>query len=162
LNPDGRRVLERLVTGHGADREAILGELRSGWSGEGETPIGESQLQALLDHHGLAPTFARRERERLRQRELVGQQTRARVAAGALGPATLAQRARQLLAEEGQLAELGVLDPVIADLKARLPDHLTALRSSRPRSLREALAQSLSIPPAALERLLARLQIDLH
>jgi hypothetical protein len=58
----GRAEIGRLVRRLGANRAAILSALSSRWaSGEGAPPSG-SDLERLLEHHGLARGFAERER----------------------------------------------------------------------------------------------------
>jgi len=61
--PAGRALLERLVRAHGARRSFLMREL-SAWRAP-EGPPAESDLDALLDHHGLAHAFAHRERDEL-------------------------------------------------------------------------------------------------
>ncbi|HYD40573.1 MAG TPA: Fis family transcriptional regulator [Anaeromyxobacter sp.] len=64
LDPPGRAVLERLVRKHGARRSFLLAEL-AGWrTVTGAAPTNE-QLSAVLEHHGLARSFAHRERDEL-------------------------------------------------------------------------------------------------
>ncbi|HVO21261.1 MAG TPA: Fis family transcriptional regulator [Anaeromyxobacter sp.] len=61
--PAGRALLERLIRAHGARRSFLVREL-SAWRGP-EGPPAERDLDALLDHHGLAHAFAHRERDEL-------------------------------------------------------------------------------------------------
>jgi hypothetical protein len=77
------------------------------------------------------------------------------------GRGTLSQRARMLVADEERLADLGVLDEVLRDLRARMPEHLRAIRSGRPASLAVALGRSLALSRSAVERLAERLPLDL-
>lgn len=189
---EGRAALERMVRRLGARRPALLEALAQGWRRPEGTPPGEADLQALLDHHGLARAFGRRERALLLHalRAAGGVRVRAAAALGLppddIEPAlrrlgataeaevireerrrdirrrgTLAERARLLLSDEERLADLGLLEEVAADLRARLPDHLTALRASRPVSLAGALGRSLSLSRPAVDALARRLGLDL-
>lgn len=63
--PEGRSTLERLVRLHGARRAALARALAAGWRRDDGTAPGEDDVAALLDHHGLARGFARRERDEL-------------------------------------------------------------------------------------------------
>jgi len=185
--PDGRAVLDRLVRRHGARRAAIAAELAARWRAPDGAAPGPETLARLLDHHGLARAFERRERDellhalraaggvRLRAAARVGldpaglDAALARLGAGAeaerirgrrrgelRGRATLTERAHLLLEDPARLEDLDLLREVEQDLKARLPDHLRALRSSGG-DLRAALARSLSLPLAAADALLSRL-----
>ena len=189
---EGRAVLERLLRRHGARRSAILADLAGGWRRTDGGPPLPSDLDALLDRHGLARVFAARERALLLHalRAAGGVRPRAAGAAGfppeewpaALarlgaeaeaeaireegrreirGRATLSQRARMLVADEERLADLGMLDEVLRDLRARMPEHLRAIRSGRPASLAIALGRSLALSRSAVERLAERLPLDL-
>jgi hypothetical protein len=189
--PEGRTVLERLIRSHGARRAALAGALGAGWRRDDGAAAGEEDLAALLEHHGLARTFARRERDELLHALRAAGGVRAAAAArlaldvagldgalAALGAAadaerireerraelrtraTLAERVRLLLAEEERLRDLGVLDEFEADLRARLPEHLRALRLGRA-PLAEAFARSLSVEPAAAGRLAMRFDLEL-
>ncbi|MFO0580968.1 MAG: Fis family transcriptional regulator [Anaeromyxobacter sp.] len=63
FEPPGRAVVERLVRRHGGRRPHLLAALAAGWrSPEG---VGDRELDALLDHHGLANAYAHRERDEL-------------------------------------------------------------------------------------------------
>jgi len=74
---------------------------------------------------------------------------------------TLAERARLFAAEEEALLDLGIAAQVEADLRRLLSEHLRALRAGDKRvPLGAALAESLLLPRAAVERMLARLGID--
>jgi hypothetical protein len=61
--PGGRSVLERLVRKHGARRAALAAALAQGWRRPDGLSPGEADLAELLEHHGLARAFARRERD---------------------------------------------------------------------------------------------------
>jgi hypothetical protein len=76
------------------------------------------------------------------------------------GRATLSDRARLVLADPERLAELGLLGPFEAELRARLPELLTVLgRSEEPLAL--ALARSLSLPVKGVREVAVRLGLDL-
>ncbi|MFT3915956.1 MAG: Fis family transcriptional regulator [Anaeromyxobacteraceae bacterium] len=63
FEPPGRAVVERLMRRHGGRRPHLLAALAAGWrSPEG---IADRELDALLDHHGLANAYAHRERDEL-------------------------------------------------------------------------------------------------
>ncbi len=62
--PSGRRVLERLLRKQGARRSFLLAGLAAWRRADGAAPADED-LDALLDHHGLARAFAHRERDEL-------------------------------------------------------------------------------------------------
>jgi hypothetical protein len=59
---EGRAALERLVRRLGARRPALARALAEGWRRPNGTSPDESDLEALLDRHGLARAFHRRER----------------------------------------------------------------------------------------------------
>ncbi|HEY6098486.1 MAG TPA: Fis family transcriptional regulator, partial [Anaeromyxobacter sp.] len=63
--PEGRAVLERLIRRHGARRAALARALAAGWRRDDGAPPGEEDVASLLEHHGLARAFARRERDEL-------------------------------------------------------------------------------------------------
>ncbi|HEY6106558.1 MAG TPA: Fis family transcriptional regulator, partial [Anaeromyxobacteraceae bacterium] len=189
---EGRAALERLVRRLGARRPALVRALAEGWRRPDGSPPGAADLEALLDHHGLARAFDRRERALALHALRAAGGVRARAAAalglpadglepalrrlGAVAEAesiredrrrevrrraTLAERARLLAADEELLAELGLLEEVAADLRARLPDHLRALRAGRPSSLAAALGRSLSLSRPAVDALALKLGLDL-
>jgi hypothetical protein len=58
----GRSVLERLLRRCGAVRPALLSALAGGWRRGDGLPPDEGDLAALLDAHGMARAFERRER----------------------------------------------------------------------------------------------------
>jgi hypothetical protein len=189
--PEGRGVLERLIRSHGARRAALARALAAGWRRDDGAAPGEDDLSALLEHHGLARSFARRERDEMLHalraaggfRPAAAERLAldvkgldaALAAAGAAADAeriregrraelrsraTLAERVLLLLAEEERLRDLGLLDEFEADLRARLPEHLRALRlGSSP--LAEAFARSLSVERAAAGRLAVRFGLEL-
>jgi hypothetical protein len=76
------------------------------------------------------------------------------------GRATLSERVRLLLADEPRLRDLGLLAEFERDLRARLPEHLRALRGGdAPVGI--ALARSLSITPAEARALAARFALSI-
>ncbi len=86
---EGRTVLERLVREHGARRGRIAAALAAGWRrGDGNAP-DEEELSRLLDAHGLARGFERRERDELLHalRAAAGLRSRAAGAVGIEPPA---------------------------------------------------------------------------
>ncbi|HET8540603.1 MAG TPA: helix-turn-helix domain-containing protein, partial [Anaeromyxobacter sp.] len=189
--PEGRAVLERLMRHHGARRAPIVAALAAGWSGGSDGRPGDAELSALLDHHGLARAFERRERDevlhalraaggvrsaaaerlgldpdglapvlaRLRateQAERIREDRRSELR----GRATLAERVRLLLSDEARLRDLDVLEEFEADLRARLPEHLRALRAGA-EPLAVSLARSLALSRADAQALAARFALDL-
>jgi hypothetical protein len=81
MAPDGRAVLERLVRRHGARRALVLAELAAAYRRDDGGPPGEADLAALLDEHGLAHAFERRERDALLHAVRAAGGVRARAAA---------------------------------------------------------------------------------
>lgn len=189
--PEGRGVLERLIRSHGARRAALARALAAGWRRDDGAAPGKDDLAELLEHHGLARSFARRERDEILHvlraagglRAVAAERLAldvegldaALAAAGAAADAerireerraelraraTLAERVRLLLGEEGRLRDLGLMDEFEADLRARLPEHLRALRLGRA-PLAEAFAQSLSLERTAAGRLALRFGLEL-
>ncbi len=191
MRPEGRTVIERLVRRHGARRPALVVALAAGWRrDDGGTP-GEDDLSRLLDHHGLARAFERRERDELlhalraaggvrpaaaarlglepaaleaalvrlgaaAQAERIREERRAELRARG----TLSERVRLLLTDEARLRDLGLGTEFEEDLRARLPEHVRALRAAGgPLAL--ALARSLSVTPSEARTLAARFGIDL-
>jgi len=74
--------------------------------------------------------------------------------------ATLSERVRLLLVDERRLSDLGLVEEFERDLRARLPEHLRALRAG-PEPLRDALERSLALTRPAVEALAARFALDL-
>lgn len=161
--PDGVPVadgdLERLLVHHGlerafAERERALllhtlrklGGAIPAAARELGYPVDD--LGSAIDRLGLRPAVeALREGRRREFRQRL----------------TLAQRARLFATEEEALADLGILAEVEADLRRRLPDHLRALLvSGRRPPLAAALADSLSLPRAAADRLVERLSLEVR
>jgi hypothetical protein len=190
--PEGRAVLERLIRRHGARRAALARALAAGgWRRDDGAAPGEEDVVALLDHHGLARAFERRERDELLHAVRAAGGVRATAAErlaldvagleaalerlGASAAAeriregrrvelrlrgTLAERIHLLLRDEARLRDLGVLDEFEADLAARLPEHVRALRLGAA-PLAEAFARSLSLEPAVAGRIAVRFGLDL-
>ena len=189
FRPEGRNVLERLVRRQGARRAAIRAEILA--SHRAPEGVGDRELDALLEHHGLARAFAHRERDeilhllkasggslggaavRLGLERAALEGALERLAAGAEAEriregrraelrhrSTLAERAAALFNDAPRLADLGLDDEFLADLRARLPEHIRALRSSGEAGL-EALGRSLALGPAQAAALLGRLGLEL-
>ncbi|HTP50701.1 MAG TPA: Fis family transcriptional regulator [Anaeromyxobacteraceae bacterium] len=103
-------------------------------------------LESALDRLGL-----RSEAESLREERRRDYRRRA----------TLAERARLLAMDPDALGDVGLLGEVEADLRRRLPEHLRALRAGGARPpLDQALADSLSLPRAAVAQLAERLGLE--
>jgi hypothetical protein len=60
--PDGRAALEAMVRRRGARAAAVVRDLAAGWRRGDGGPPGDADLRLLLESHGLARSFARRER----------------------------------------------------------------------------------------------------
>ncbi|HET7826531.1 MAG TPA: Fis family transcriptional regulator, partial [Anaeromyxobacter sp.] len=189
--PEGRAVLERLVRTHGARRAAIARTLAAGWRRDDGAAPGEGDLAALLDHHGLARAFERRERDELLHAlraaggvraaaaerlalDVAGLETAlARLGASAAAEriredrraelrsrGTLAERVHLLLCDEDRLRDLELLEEFEADLAARLPEHVRALRLGAA-PVAESFARSLSLEPAVAGRVAVRFGLEL-
>jgi hypothetical protein len=191
LLPPGRNALERLIRRHGGKRPALLGALAATHRRAEGGAVGDEDLDRLLQLHGLARAYQRRERDEVLHavRAAGGVLSRAAVALGFDAPglsaavmrlgavaeveavraarraelsarATLSERVQLVLGDADRLADLGLLEPFLEDLRARLPEHLRALRGTRgPLAL--ALATSLSLPPGGVADLAARVGLDL-
>lgn len=131
------------------EREEILHALRAAGGVRGAAAARLSMdargLQAALDRLGAGP-----EAERIREERRVDLR----------GRATLAERLRLLLADEARLADLGILEEFERDLRARLPEHVRALRAGA-EPLPVALRRSLGLSREALDGLVARFSLDL-
>jgi hypothetical protein len=189
---EGRAVIEGLIRRRGALTRPIVRALAGGWRRADGEEVGEGDLRALLDVHGLARAYARREREaalhalRAAAGSLSGaanalEMTAPELAAlldrtGATAQAesirsarrkeirlrgTLTERVQLLLRQPEALADLGLLEEFEADLRARLPEHLRALRAGGGADLALALGRSLSLERSAALALLGRLGLDL-
>jgi hypothetical protein len=75
--------------------------------------------------------------------------------------ATLSERVRLVIAEAEALSDLEVLAEFEADLRARLPEHLRALRAAEGTDVAEALARSLDVGDTELCALAERLGLAL-
>lgn len=190
LRPEGRAVLERLVRRHGGRRAALTAALAEGWRLPGGATPGDAELARLLEHHGLARGFERRERDEL---------LHALRAAGGVRDAAAARVGLDAPALDAALARLGaaaeaekIREARRADLRARatlaervrlllgdearlrdlglLAEIEADLRGRLPehvRALRRgagpvapALARSLSLTPADARALAARFALD--
>lgn len=148
--------LDRLLAHHGLDRayrrrerDEVLHAVRAagGILARAAAALGH-------DAAGLAAALARL--EATAEVETYRAARRADLA----GRGTLSERAHLLLTEGERLADLGLLEAVTADLRARLPEHLRALGASR-EPLPLALARSLSLPDGGVADLATRLGMDL-
>jgi len=155
---DGRPAegadLEPLLAHHGlsrsfAEREraALLhtlrkfGGVRTQAAREAGLPLDE--LDSAVDRLDLRPALESLREERRHK---------------LLRRGTLAELARLFAAEEEALADLGIAGELEAALRRLLGEHLRALAASRKRApLGAALAESLLLPRAAVERMLGRL-----
>lgn len=191
LRPEGRAELERLVRSLGARRRALAAALGERWEGPGGAPPGEDDVATLLDHHGLARSFERRERDEL---------LHALRATGGVRAAAAERLGVDLAGLDAALARLGaaeeaerIRDHHRAELRARatLSERVSLLLSDEARlrdlglldaidadlrtrlpehvralrassaPLRQAFAASLSLAPAAADALAARFALDL-
>jgi hypothetical protein len=107
-----------------------------------------------LDEPGLEASLARLgaagEAERIREERRSDLRVRA----------TLSERVHLVLAQEERLRDLGLLGEFEQDLRARLPEHLRALRAAG-EPLVPALSRSLSLPFEAVTSLASRLGVEL-
>ncbi len=192
LLPAGRGELERLLRKHGGRRPHLVAALGATHRRAGGAAIGDADLDAALEHHGLDRAFARRERDELRHAVRAAGAVLSR-AASALGHdlaglgAAIARlgldtevmrlrearrrdlRARATLAERALLL-VGSTD-LLADLEL-LAEFELDLRKRLPGHLRAlsstaeplelGLARTLAIPGEAVRTLLERLGVDLH
>ncbi len=154
--PPGDAELSSLLDHHGLgraferrERDEVLHALRAagGVRGAAAGRLG-------LDPDGLVAALARlgatAQAERIREdrrEELRGR-------------ATLAERVRLLLSDEPRLRDLEMLDEFERDLRARLPEHLRALRAGG-EPVAAALGRSLSVARPDAEALAARFGLDL-
>lgn len=191
LLPAGRGALERLIRAHGGRRPALLGSLGASHRRADGLPVDDGDLDRLLEHHGLARAFARRQRDEVLHAVRAAGGVLARAAAS-LGydPAGLAAAVARLgcdaevesiragkrrdLAGRATLsdrARLVLADPaglaelgLLAPFEAELGARLPELLEVLGRSeepLALALARSLSLPVKGLRELSVRLGLDL-
>jgi hypothetical protein len=156
-SPAGAEDLEALLESHGMrraferrERDEALHALRAagGSLAVAATDLGVDAvgLGALLERVG-----GSREAEAIRA-ERRGELRRR---------ATLGERARLVADDAPRLSDLGVLDEFEADLRARLPEHVRALRAAGEPSIPAALARTLALEPAPAAELVRRLGVDL-
>jgi hypothetical protein len=160
--PDGEPLshedLDRLLEHHGLargfaehERALLLHTLRKhrGVLARSAAALGidAASLSASLDRLGL-----RAEAESIRE-------TRRR---GLDRKGTLSERARLLDEEEEALADLGLRDAWVEDLRSRLPGHLRALVATGRAPSAIDLGRSLSLSRGAVDRLVARFALRLR
>jgi hypothetical protein len=156
-SPPGEHDLSRLLEHHGLtraferrERDETLHALRAAG---GVRPVAAARL-GLADPAALDAALARlgasAKAERIRDDRR----------AGLRGRATLSERVRLLLADDARLRDLGLIPEFEADLRARLPEHLRALRTA-PGPLPLAFARSLSLVPAEARAVAMRFGLDL-
>jgi hypothetical protein len=192
LLPAGRGVLERLFRTHGGRRPRLVAAIAATYRRADGEPLGDADLDAALEHHGLARAFARRERDELLHavRAAGGVLGQAAAALGH-GPASLAAsigrlgldadvrrlrearrrdlRSRATLSERalllvGSADKLADLD-LLGEFERDLAERLPEhLRalSTTGEPLELGLARTLSLPGAAVRELLARLGVELR
>jgi hypothetical protein len=192
LLPAGRGVLERLFRTHGGRRPRLVAAIAATFRRADGEPLGDADLDAALEHHGLARAFARRERDELLHAVRAGGAVLAQ-AATALGhePASLAAsisrlgldaevrrlrearrrdlRSRATLSERalmlvGSADKLADLD-LLGEFERDLAQRLPEhLRalSTTGEPLEQGLARTLSLPGASVRQLLARLGVELR
>jgi hypothetical protein len=192
LLPAGRGVLERLFRTHGGRRPRLVAAIAATYRRADGEPLGDADLDAALEHHGLARAFARRERDELLHavRAAGGVLGQAAAALGH-GPASLGAsigrlgldadvrrlrearcrdlRSRATLSERalllvGSADKLADLD-LLGEFERDLAGRLPEhLRalSTTGEPLELGLARTLSLPGAAVRELLARLGVELR
>jgi hypothetical protein len=151
----GDEDLSRLLDHHGLsrgferrERDEILHALRAA-GGVRATAAPALGLDPVGLDRALARLGAVADAERIREQRR----------ADLRGRATLSERVRLLLGDEERLRDLGMLAEIEADLRARLPEHLRALRTLGT-PLTAALARSLSLSPAETRALAGRFGLD--
>jgi hypothetical protein len=189
LLPEGRTVLERLVRVHGARRAAIATALASAWCRRDGGAPGDDDVERLLDHHGLARGFERRERDDLLHALRAAGGVRALAAArvgltaegldaalARLGARDDAERIRDARRADlrGRATLSGRVRLLLADeqrlrdlgLLAEFEDDLRKRLPEHLRALRSAggpiapaLARSLSLTPTEARSLVARFSL---
>ena len=156
--PPDEQDLSRLIEHHGLtraferrERDELLHALRAAG---GVRPAAASRL-GLADPAALDAALARlgasANAERIRDERR----------ADLRGRATLSERVRLLLGDEARLRDLGLVPEFEDDLRARLPEHLRALRTA-PGPLSVALARSLSLVPAEARAIARRFGLDVE
>jgi hypothetical protein len=192
LLPAGRATLTQLFRVHGGRRPRLVAAIAASHRRADGAPIGDADLDAVLEHHGLERTYTRRERDELLHAVRAAGGLLARAAA-ALGhqPEALAEaitrlgldaevrrlrearrrelRTRATLSERAQLL-VGSTD-ALADL-GLLEEFERDLTLRLPEHLRAlsttgeplelGLARTLGLPGATVAALMARLQVDLR
>lgn len=189
--PAGRAALERLIRAHGGKRPALVAALAASHRRADGEPVDDGTLTRLLDHHGLARGFARRERDEVLHavRAAGGVLSRAaaalghdlpglhaaveRLGCGAEVESLRAARRRELAgrATLSDRARLLLADPerlaefgLLQPFEAELKARLPELLEVLGRSgepLALALSRSLSLPATGLRELATRLGFDL-
>jgi hypothetical protein len=153
----GGDELTRLLDHHGLarafehrERDELLHALRAA-GGIRAAAAARLELEPPEFEAALARLGASGDAERIRERRRADLRARA----------TLAERARLVIADEARLRDLELLAEFEADLRARLPEHVRALRAGAgPLGL--ALARSLSVTPAEARALAARSGVELE
>ncbi len=153
----GEEELSRLLDLHGLargfesrERDELLHALRAAAGlrtraadAVGVTPAVFDTALERLGASGEADSIRAAHRDELRRR------------------ATLSERVRMLLGEAERLADLDLLAEIEADVRARLPQLVRALRPSRAVPLGMALARSLAVESSDVDALVLRLRLDL-
>jgi Bacterial regulatory protein, Fis family len=152
----GDEDLSRLLDHHGLtraferrERDDILHALRAAGGARAAAASRLGLEPAGLDA-ALARLGASTDAERVREQRRADLRTRA----------TLSERVRLVLVDEPRLRDLGVLAEFEQDLRARLPEHVRALRVLR-EPLAAALGRSLSVTTAEARTLALRFGLDL-
>ena len=189
--PAGRAILEQAIRKHGARRSFLLAALSRWRRADGSAPedsdlsalldlhglarafahrerdellhalrASRGERAAAARAVGLAVDVYQAALERLGagpEAERIRDERRAELRARA----TVAERSRLLAQEPERLADLGLLPEMESDLRARLPDHLRALRAGASgAALAGAFARSLALPEPEARALAARLGLD--
>jgi hypothetical protein len=190
--PAGRGELERLIRTHGGRRPRLVETIAMTHRRADGAPVGDVDLDAALEHHGLDRAFARRERDELRHavRAAGGVLAQAAAALGhdlaSLGAAIarlaldadvkrLRDARRRDLRSRATLSERALLLVGSADKMADLElleEFELDLKARLPEHLRAlsttgeplelGLARTLSLPGASVRLLLERLGVDLR
>jgi hypothetical protein len=192
LLPAGRGALSRLLRQHGGRRPLLVAAIGASHRRADGQPLGDADLDAALEHHGLERAFLRRERDELFHavRAAAGVLGRAAAALGhdpaSLGAAIsrlgldaevkrLREGRRRDLRSKATLSERTLLwvgqGDALADL-GLLEEIEEDLRRRIPEHLRalatssepleQGLVRTLALPAATVKQLLTRLGIDLR